>query len=66
MNAKIREFKLSLVNFINASNLPIEVVNIILQQLSQEAGRLADEQIKKEIAERSDKESEVQENEQSI
>ena len=62
MNAKIRKFKLSLVNFINASDLPIEVVNIILQQLSQEANRLADEQIKKEIAERSNKESEVQEN----
>lgn len=61
MNTKIREFKLSLINFINASDLPIEVVNIILQQLSQEANRLADEQIKKEIAERSDKESEVQE-----
>ena len=61
MNTKIREFKLSLINLINASDLPIEVVNIILQQLSQEAERLADEQIKKEIAERSDKESEVQE-----
>lgn len=61
MNTKIREFRLSLINLINGSDLPIEVVNIILQQLSQEAERLANEQIKKEIEARNNKESEVQE-----
>lgn len=65
MNLKIREFKQSIVNFINASDLPIEVKSMVLADLSSQATIMANEQIKKEIAERDKKESES-EDEQSI
>lgn len=65
MNLKIREFKQNIVNFINASDLPIEVKSMVLADLSSQAAIMANEQIKKEIAERDKKESEP-ENEQSV
>ena len=65
MNLKIREFKQSIVNFINASDLPIEIKSMVLADLSSQAAIMANEQIKKEIAERDKKESEP-EDEQSI
>ena len=65
MNLKIREFKQSIINFVNTSDLPIEVKSMVLAELSGQAKIMANEQIKKEIAERDRKESEP-ENEQSI
>lgn len=65
MNLKIREFKQSIANFVNASELPIEVKSLVLTDLARQTEAMANVQIKKEIAERDKKESEP-EDEQSI
>lgn len=65
MNLKIREFKQSIANFVNASELPIEVKLLVLTDLARQAETMANAQIKKEIAERDKKESEP-EDEQSV
>ena len=59
MNLKIREFKQSIANFVNASELPIEVKLLVLTDLARQTEAMANAQIKKEIAERDKKESEV-------
>lgn len=59
MNLKIREFKQSIANFVNTSELPIEVKTLVLTDLARQAEAMANEQIKKEIAERNKKENEV-------
>lgn len=63
MNLKIREFKQSIINFVNASDLPVEVKFLVLADISNQTGIMANEQIKKEIAERNKKESEVNKDE---
>lgn len=52
MNLKIREFKLTLENYIGQNDLPPEVKRIVLREIYQSAEAAANEAIAAEIAER--------------
>lgn len=52
MNLKIREFKISLENYINTTNLPLEVKRIVLKEIYDSIEREASVAISKELKER--------------
>lgn len=52
MNLKIREFKLTLENYINSNDLPPEVKRMVLKEIYQSVEAAANESIAAEIAER--------------
>lgn len=64
MNLKIREFKLTLENYIGENDLPPEVKRMVLKEIYESAEREANEAIAAEIKEREEKEGE--QDEQSI
>ncbi len=57
MNLKIREFKMALENFINKSEIPHEVKQIILKELYINALTAANDAISSELDEREGKEN---------
>lgn len=64
MNLKIREFKVTLENYINNTDLPPEVKRMVLNEIYESADRSASEAIAAEIKEREEQEGE--QDEQSI
>lgn len=64
MNLKIREFKVTLENYINNTDLPPEVKRIVLKEVYESAEWAANEAIASEIKERDEKEEE--QDEQSV
>lgn len=58
MNLKIREFKVSIENYVNGSDLPPEVKRMVLKEIYQSAEAAANEAISAEIAERDNAEKE--------
>lgn len=64
MNLKIREFKLTLENYIVGNDLPPEVKRMALKELYESVERSANEAIAAEIKERDEKEG--KQDEQSI
>lgn len=51
-NLKIREFQMAIVNFTNASDLPIEVKRLCLEEILHQLRDGADQLIKAEIQQR--------------
>lgn len=58
-NLRIREFRESIVRYMNSVDLPIEVKSMVLREISNTAERAANEQIKREIIERDKAEKEA-------
>lgn len=52
MNLKIREFKLSMENYINSSDLPWEIKKMVLKELYNNATEQSDKAVLEEIKER--------------
>lgn len=65
MDLKIREFKLTLENYISGCDLPPEVKRMVLKEIYESAEVAANESIAAEIAERDSAERSV-ENEQGV
>lgn len=61
MNLKIREFKLTLENYINSNELPPEVKRMVLQEIYQSTESAANEAIAAEIKRRDSAEGESNE-----
>lgn len=59
MNLKIREFKVSIENYVNSTDLPLEVKRIVLKGIYDDLEKKATEAIAKEL-----KEQEVMEKEE--
>lgn len=53
MNTAIREFQQSIINFVNETNLPIEVKRLVLIDITQQVCEAADNEIKNELSQRS-------------
>lgn len=64
MNLRIREFELTLENYISGSSLPPEVKRMALKEIYESAERAATEAIAAEIKEREEKEE--KQDEQSV
>jgi len=58
-NLRIREFRESIVRYINSVDLPVEVKSIVLREISNATEKTANEQIKREIVERDKAEKEA-------
>lgn len=58
MNLKIREFKISIENYVKAAELPPEVKRIVLKEIYESAETAANEAIAAEIGERDSAERE--------
>lgn len=56
MNLRIREFKISIENYVNGSDLPPEVKRMVLKEIYESVSAEADKAISMEIAERDEKE----------
>lgn len=52
MNLKIREFKVSIENYINSVDLPPEVIRMALKEIYESAEAASNEAIAAEISER--------------
>ncbi len=52
MNLKIREFKISIENYIKNTDLPSEVKRMVLKEIYESVSAEADEAVREEIAER--------------
>lgn len=55
-NLKIREFQTAIVNFVNGSDLPIEVKRLCLEEIIQQVRDGANQQLQIEIRQRDDAE----------
>lgn len=64
MDLKIREFKLTLENYISGCDLPPEIKRMVLKEIYESADRSASEAIAAEIKEREEQEGE--QDEQSV
>lgn len=51
MNLIIRQLKLTIIELLKSSDLPVEVKRLILSEISAEIGKQADEEIIKESKE---------------
>lgn len=58
MDLEIREFKNAIVQFVNKSELPMEVKRLCLREILDEVNILSDETIKAQIVLRNSKENE--------
>lgn len=58
MNLKIREFNITLENYINNTDLPLEVKRMVLKEIYDRVSAEADKSIIAEISERDEKERE--------
>lgn len=58
MNLKIREFRLSLDNYIESTDIPTEAKRIILKEIYDSISARADAEVIKELDEREGKEVE--------
>lgn len=56
MNSKIREFRNSIVQYVNSVDLPIEVKNIVLFGICKEIEIVANDIVQKEMQEEKAKE----------
>lgn len=63
MNLKIREFKITLENYIKSSDLPPEVKRMALKEIYQNASEEADSAVREELTERNSETGEEKENE---
>lgn len=61
MNLKIREFKVTLENYINNMDLPPEIKRMVLKEIYESVERVANEAIAAEIKERDEREEEQDE-----
>lgn len=52
MNLKIREFKLSLVAYINETDIPEEIKRMVLKEIYEDIEKAADEMVVQEFNER--------------
>lgn len=66
MNLKIREFKLSIENYIEKTELPTEVKRMVIKEIYENISSLANEEISKEIEIREKEEKEEKKSEQSV
>lgn len=60
MNLEIREFENAIINFCNASALPMEAKKLVMLDVLQQMKEESDKAVKMELAERSRKEQEEQ------
>ena len=58
MDLEIREFKNAIVQFVNKSELPMEVKRLCLKEILDEVNIISDETIKAQIVLRNSKENE--------
>ena len=58
-NLRIREFRESIVRYMNSVDLPVEVKSMVLREISNATEKTANEQIKREIVERDKAEKEA-------
>lgn len=63
MNLKIREFKLSIENYIEKTELPTEVKRMVVKEIYENIFSLANEEISKELESREKEEKEVKKDE---
>lgn len=61
MNLKIREFQMTIENYINSADIPPEVKRMVLKEIYQSAELEANEAIATEIKERDKKEAKTDE-----
>lgn len=59
MNLRIREFKFSIENYIEKTELPIEVKRMVIKEIYENISSLANEEISKEIEIREKEEKET-------
>lgn len=57
-NLEIREFKISIENYVNTTGLPTEVKRMVLKEIYDRVSAEADKSIIAEISERDEKERE--------
>lgn len=57
-NLQIREFSQSIINFVNASPLPLEVKRLALLDIQNQVENAVNEMLKKELMERDEEEKE--------
>ena len=65
MNLKIREFQTAIVNFTNASDLPIEVKRLALEEILHQLRDGANQQLQIEIQQRDNAEKETADRKES-
>lgn len=66
MDLLIREFKNSIISFVNQSDLPMEIKRLCLSEILKDVSDASDEVIKDQLVSRSNLESEANKNAESV
>ena len=66
MDLLIREFKNSIISFVNQSDLPMEIKRLCLSEILQDVSDASDAVIKDQLVSRSNLESEANKNAESV
>lgn len=66
MDLLIREFKNSIISFVNQSDLPMEIKRLCLSEILKDVSDASDSVIKDQLVSRSNLESEANKNAESV